>query len=64
MKKRKFMIEIPFLGTWSFFADNWKEAEEIITGMIQEDEDDVELTDEQKQAMRADEMIKDWKETA
>lgn len=62
MKKRKFMIEIPMLGTWSFYADNWAHAEEIITEMIQEDEDDLELTDEQKQAMRADEAVDRWQE--
>lgn len=61
MRKQRFSLNVPGLGTWSFYAKDIMEAEEILLSGLECDED-IELTQEQKQAMRADEMLDDWKE--
>lgn len=60
--KRKFSLKLPGYE-WFFYASDIDAAEEIVLSCLDfVDDDDQELSDEDIQNAKADEMLDSWKE--
>lgn len=59
MKKRRFVLKVPFLGEWFFYADDWAHVGEIVDGMIEEVEEERKQTREEYLDEEADALHKE-----